>query len=147
MGEFRRIEGLAAVHVEPILAERCAAVLGSGWQKAQLAGEAWAYVDGAVARGIGGLEPIWPGRLALWSYTGTLTAGDWKRVLRFTRLRLARAIEVPGTNRIEATALLDDPKYAGFLSRLGLKVEGRLCGYTPQGQAVDLFSMIPERVA
>lgn len=139
--EFRRIRALNGVHLEPVLKERCTAMLGPDWQEVRLAGEAWAYVQGGMARGIAGLEPVWAGRLVLWSHTGTLGPGDWRRILRFTRARLAETIARPDVRRIEATALLTAPKYCRFLEALGLQREGRLSAYSPRGETVDLFAI------
>lgn len=139
--EIRPIASLARVHVDPVLDERCTAMLGPAWREARLVGEAWAYVEGQVALGLAGLEPIWPGRLVLWSQTAPLRPGDWKRILRFTRARLGEAMRQPDVRRIEATAILSAPKYCRFLEALGMTREGRLTAYSPRGETVDLYAL------
>lgn len=139
--EIRRINSLARVHVDPVLDERCTAMLGPEWRDARLLGEAWAYVEGSTARGIAGLEPIWAGRLVLWSQTGALSSADWKRILKFTRGRLAEALQRPDVRRIEATAIVTAPKYCRFLEALGMTCEGRLKAYSPRGETVDLYAL------
>lgn len=142
MGEFRQISCMSDVHIADVLAERMAAVLGPGWPSLTLAGDAWAYVDGRHALGIGGIEPVWQGRYVLWSYDAGLGLGDWKRVLRFTRLRIDRAFEDPAVRRIEATGAIDSPRFCRFLQRLGFELEGRMAAYSPTGATMDMFARV-----
>ncbi|MEQ9436025.1 hypothetical protein [Hyphomonas sp.] len=142
MGEFRSIACISDVHIADILAERMADVLGPGWPSLRLAGDAWAYVDGARALGVGGIEPVWQGRYVLWSYEAGLSLGDWKRVLRFTRLRIDRAFQDPAVRRIEATGAIDSPRFCRFLQRLGFECEGRLQAYAPTGATMDMFARV-----
>lgn len=143
MAEFRSISALSQVHLAPVLAERVCAVLGAEGPTLKVRGEAWAYVSGTIAHGVAGIEPVWPGRFVLWSYTGDLTAGDWKRILRFTRLRLARKLQDPEVRRIEATALSRAASDCRFLEALGLVREGRLVNYGPKGETMDMFAVVP----
>ncbi len=141
MGEFREIRQVSDVYVEGVLAERMAEVLGENWAGLRLAGDAWAYVEAGRARGLGGIEPLWRGRYVLWSYEGGLRLGDWKRVLRFTRLRLERALADPAVRRIESTALVE-PHYCRFLERLGFQPEGLMQRYSPAGDDMMMFSRV-----
>lgn len=143
MGEFRRIKYVHDVHISEALSERIVAVLGETGLGMQLRGEAWAYVEGNHALGVGGIEPIWTGRHVLWSYQADLKFGDWRRILRFTRLRLARAIERPDVRRIEATALLSEGRYCRFLEKgLGFMREGVLMSYSPEGEDMMMFAKV-----
>jgi|GEM_PF-3348270 len=143
MGEFRAIAQVADVHICEALAQRVAAEFGKDWPGLRFKGDAWAYVDGGQARGIGGIEPVWKGRYVLWSYVSELSVGDWRRVLRFTRLRLQRALAQPDVNRVEATALLTHPRYCRFLERLGFLAEGMLLNYSPKGEDMMMYSRVP----
>lgn len=144
MGEFRVISDVSRVHVEEVLAERISAVLGSGWRDMRLKGEAWALVEGGRARGIGGIEPVWEGRHVLWSYAADLSLREWGQVLRFTRRRIARALEREDVRRVECTASLAAPRYCRFLGRLGFAYEGTLRAYGPGGEDMAMFSQVRE---
>jgi len=142
MVEFRKIAAMSDVHIADIMAERLAGVLGPKWPDTKLVGDAWAYVVDGVAMGIGGIEPVWTGRRVLWSYQAGLGVGDWKRVLRFTRLKLDRAFEDPAVRRIEATAHIEGSQFCNFLERLAFRREGRLVAYSPNGETMDMFARV-----
>lgn len=144
MGEFRIIADVSRVHVEDVLAERISAVLGERWRDTRLKGEAWALVEGGRARGIGGIEPVWSGRYVLWSYAADLGLREWGQVLRFTRLRIVRALEREGVRRVECTASLSAPHYGRFLERLGFTYEGTLRAYGPGGETMAMYSQVRE---
>ena len=90
MGEFRSIACISDVHISEILAERMTAVLGPAWPSLRLSGDAWAYVDGRRALGVGGIEPVWPGRYVLWSYEAGLDMGDLRGFGSIGHLRIQR---------------------------------------------------------
>lgn len=142
MGEFRAIRHVADVHIGQILAERMARELGTGWDSLSLKGDAWAYCEGARALGIGGIEPVWRGRCVLWSYAADLSLGDWRRVLRFTRLRIGRAMASEDVRRVEACASLSSDRYCRFLERLGLEAEGVMRAWSPLGEDMMMFARV-----
>ncbi|MEO0784274.1 MAG: hypothetical protein AAFY10_01150 [Pseudomonadota bacterium] len=137
---FMPAEGLKVVaqRGSAALQAKVMAVLGDEYAAVRLRGEAWTLEREGRVIGVGGIEPIWPGRAALWSYQADLSLGDWKRVLRLTRRRLAGA----AFRRIEATADVDRPGAGAFLARLGFCQEGRLRAYGPGGETVDMWARV-----
>lgn len=107
--------------------------------------DGWAYRRGGVIRGIGAISHVTPWRRVLWSFPGALNGGDWKRIIRFTRLRIARVLADSSLYRLEATARMDCPEACALLARLGFAFEARLDGYGPGGEAHMMFAIIPER--
>lgn len=97
--------------------------------------DGWLYRRDGVIRGIGALSQLMPWHWVLWSFPHDLNLGDWKRVMRFTRLRIARKFADPRVMRISATARCDVPGAASLLERLGFDVEGVLRCYGPGGEA------------
>jgi hypothetical protein len=105
--------------------------------------DAWVYRrDGqGPIRGIGGLAREMPWRWVLWSFPGDLSLADWKRVIRFTRLRLDRRLASPECMRIEAKAWAGNPGAGLLLERLGFELEGVMRCYGPRGEAFRLYAI------
>jgi hypothetical protein len=106
-----------------------------------LSDDAWVYRRGGIIRGIGALSQYMPWHWVLWSFPGELTMADWKRVIRFTRLRLESRFAIPGVMRISATARCDVPGAAELLERLGFGLEGVMQCYGPNGEAHWLYAI------
>lgn len=108
--------------------------------------DGWAYRrfgEGPI-RGIGAIARELPWRWVLWSFPGELSLSDWKRVLRFTRLRIERKLQDPRCLRIEATANVMVPGAAAVLESLGFELEGVMRCYGPRGEAHRLYAIVQE---
>lgn len=104
--------------------------------------DAWLYRRAGLIRGIGALEPVSPWHWMLWSFPGELNLGDWKRVMRFTRLRVARKFADHGATRVSATARCGVLEASRFLEALSFEVEGVMRCYGPGGEAHWLYAIV-----
>lgn len=103
--------------------------------------DVWVYRRAGRIRGIGALSEFMPWHWMLWSFAGELSLADWKRVIRFTRLRIARRFDNPAVMRISATARCDVHGAAELLERLGFGLEGVMQCYGPGGEAHWLYAI------
>lgn len=103
--------------------------------------DTWVYRRSGVIRGIGALSLYQPWHWMLWSFPGALNLADWKRIIRFTRLRIENTFRDPAVLRISATARCDVRGAADLLERLGFTVEGLMQCYGPGGDAHWLYAI------
>lgn len=107
-------------------------------------GPCWTLTDGggrwARPLACGGLEPQGHGRFAGWLYAADLTPRQWVMIRRAFRglIAEARARRVEITVRAPEPGLWSAP--AAFAEALGLKCEGRMGGWGPDGSDYLLFA-------
>jgi hypothetical protein len=99
-------------------------------------GPCWTLTDGPArwARPLacGGLEPLGAGRFAAWLYASDMTPRGWLAVAR----AFDRAVACADARRVEATVRVGDAREdcaRRFAERLGLKLEGTMRGFGPDG--------------
>lgn len=103
--------------------------------------DGWLYRRAGVVRGIGALSQFMPWHWMLWSFPGDLNLGDWKRIIRFTRLRVQRKLGESRVTRISATARCDVRGAAELLEVLDFRIEGVMHCYGPGGEAHYLYAI------
>ncbi|PHS25463.1 MAG: hypothetical protein COA84_07555 [Robiginitomaculum sp.] len=79
---------------------------------------------------IGGIFPMWEGRMTAWLIVGKVPRYGWQNICRAVKACLAAYADTP---RIEATALASEPKAQKFLEWLGFEREGLMRNYGPDG--------------
>ena len=141
MARFEMLQTLRRVPVSSGLEGQITAVLGDDWRALAFQGEAWAMIQGGEAVGLGGLEPLWPGRAVLWSYHEGVRRSDWGRVFRLVRARVGRALEGQ-YGRIEATCLPSSAAQNRTLEHLGFEREGLLRRYGITGQDMVMYAAV-----
>ena len=105
-------------------------------------GPCWTLTDGdrkwARPLACGGLEPQGHGRFAAWLYASDLSPRGWAVVKR----AFHRVVAESGARRVEATVRVDGPAKAAAYAELdlGLRWEGRLRGWGPDGADYDLYA-------
>lgn len=103
-------------------------------------GPCWTMTDGVGDRplGCGGLEPLGPGRFGAWLYASELSPRGWAVVARAFRVMIREA----GARRVEATVRCgrDAQRACRYANAVGLRLEGRLKGFGPDGADYWLFA-------
>lgn len=106
-------------------------------------GTVWTLTEGparwAKPLACGGLEPQGHGRFGAWLYAADLTPRGWAVIRQAFRAMIAET----GARRVEVT-VMDEHRRAGgpaarFAAALGLKFEGTMQGYGPDGSDYALF--------
>lgn len=103
-------------------------------EQALIAHGGWTLVVDGARVACAMLHRRWTGCASLVAFVGPIPRRRWPRVRVLCRDVLARWMEDGGQyRRIDATVRCDAPGHVAFIRSLGFELEGRMCGYGPDG--------------
>lgn len=104
-------------------------------------GECWTAKDGETVKAVGGLAPMWTGRLVAWSMIGSLDRHEWTHLTWWVHAGVRDALRA-GARRIEATTPWGWREGEHWLELLGFGLEGRMRAYDEQGRDHGLWARV-----